>query len=145
MDGQNICGGGGGVTSSTAAPTTTPTPTTGTTDGPVDDGCSHVVSIVATDAAYHTTDLSIHMTPATDIQSWFVDLTFGAAVDSVQTPLADVTGSGMAWHLVSKSWDGGLAAGETLELRLTVQHLSAAVCPPVVGVAFSGTNICAGL
>jgi hypothetical protein len=97
-----------------------------------------------TDAAQHTTDLAIHLTPATDIQSWVVDLTFRTAVDSVQSPMADVTGSGTAWRLVNKSWDGGINAGETLELMVSVRHMAAATCPPVVGVSFSGTEMCEG-
>jgi hypothetical protein len=152
MDGQNICGDSSG-SSSTSAATTTASPSTQgptttmttTTEGPVDGSdCSNVVTVVTTDVNQHTTDLSVHLTPATNIESWVVNLVFRTSVDSVQSPMADVTGSGTAWQLVSKSWDGGIEAGQTLELLLTVRHVSSASCPPVVGVSFSGTDICMG-
>lgn len=150
MDGQDICEGGGGEASSSTAPPSSTTAAGSTTAAATtevpDDGkdCSHVVTVMDTDAAQHTTDLAIHLTPATDIQSWVVDLTFRTAVDSVQSPMADVTGSGTAWRLVNKSWDGGINAGETLELMVSVRHMAAATCPPVVGVSFSGTEMCEG-
>jgi hypothetical protein len=60
MDGQDICGGGQ-VTSTTAASTATSAAATSATTTLPDDGsdCSNVVNVVATDAAQHTTDLSV--------------------------------------------------------------------------------------
>ena len=134
MDGrQNICGN--------VESTTTPVLTT---TEPMEGGCSDVVNVVTTDTAQHTTDMSIHLTPAKDIQSWVVELTFAAAVDSIQSVLADVTGGGTGWQLANKSWDGAIDAGETLELIFSVQHLASTVCPSIVGVSFNGTNICMG-
>jgi hypothetical protein len=146
MDGQDICGNGPSTAATSTAPpyTTTPEATTSTSDP--DDGsvCSHVVSVIAADPAQHTTVLSILLTPAIDIQAWVVDLTFRAGVNSLESPLADVTGSGTVWRLANKSWDGGIAAGQTLELVLSVHHEADVSCPPVVGVCFSGTLICGG-
>jgi len=109
MDGQDICGGGGGASSTTTPASTTAAVTTTTTTASGSD-CSNVVSVVSTDAAQHTTDLMVALTPATDIESWVVDLHFGAGVDDVESPLADVTGSGAAWRLSSKAFDGALQA-----------------------------------
>jgi hypothetical protein len=136
MDGQDICGGVTTTTSTTAAVTTTP-PDEG-------DNCSNVVTVLSTDAVQHTTDISIHLTAAVDIESWIVEIKFGSAVDDVLSPLADVTGGGAVWQLANKPWDGALQAGQTLELAFMARHLSSNTCPPIVGVEFSGTNICSG-
>ena len=148
MDGQDICGGGGSGSTSptpttTASVTTTASPTTTSAESGGSD-CSNVVSVVATDAAQHTTDLSVRLTPSTDIESWVVDLRFSASVDGVESPLADVTGGGASWKLASKPWDGAIQAGQSLELMFTVRHVASATCPAVVGVTFSGTDICIG-
>jgi hypothetical protein len=59
MDGQDICGGDGGPTTTTTTVTTTTAVTTTTTVPDEGSDCSNVVNVEATDAAQHTTDLSV--------------------------------------------------------------------------------------
>jgi hypothetical protein len=73
-----------------------------------------------------------------------VDIQFRSGVNNVESPLADVTGGGASWRLASKAWDGSLQAGQILDLMFTVRHLDSTTCPTVVGVSFSGTDICIG-
>jgi len=142
MDGQEICGNG--MEESTPA-TTSYVPTTITTQTPVDgEGCSNVVTVLGSDAEQHTSYLSVHLTPAADIAVWVVNITFASAVDDVLSQEAEVTGSGTGWQLANKAGNGGIAAGQTLELLFSVQHFQTPTCPPVVGVSFGGTAICNG-
>jgi hypothetical protein len=146
MDGQEICGNGGDLSTpvtTTFMPTTTSEAST--TQGPVDgEDCSYVVTVEGTDAVQHTTDLSVRLTPATNIAFWVVHITFASAVDNVLSQQAEVKGSGTAWQLASKPWNGGINGGQTLKLWFSVQHLLTASCPSVVRISFSGTVICTG-
>ena len=60
----------------------------------------------------------------TDIEAWAVKITFDMEVDFIESAMAEVTGSGKAWTLSNKEWDGGLDAGDELSLRFIVIHSS---------------------
>ena len=123
LNGDELCGG------------SNPTPPTDQPSGSCED---------ITDAINNggNSDLTLSITPATDITQWVVIVQFNIDVDSVSSPLAAVTGSGKTWELESKSWDGTINAGDTFELSLNVMHSTGA--PTVTKATLNGEDLCQG-
>lgn len=144
IDGQDICGnGGGGVTTTTKKPTTTERLTTSSTPAvtttPVASNCGDVVDIGTDDGIQ--TDVSISLTPTSDLESWSVEITFAQSVQSVTSPLAVISGSGKKWTLSNKSFDGSLPAGETFILSFAVNHGGSGL-PGFESILFNNDEIC---
>ena len=123
LNGDEQCGG------------SNPTPPTDQPSGNCED---------ITDAVNNgdNSDLTLSITPSTDITQWVVVVEFDIDVDSVSSPLAAVTGSGKTWELESKSWDGTINAGDTFELSLNVVHSTGA--PTVAKATINGEDLCQG-
>jgi len=89
------------------------------------------------------TDLTINVTPKSDLKQWKVKVIFKAAVKSITSPLADINGSGKSWTLSNKSWDGSIPAGETLPLNMNIKHDSN-IQPDVEDILLNEDSICEG-
>lgn len=85
--------------------------------------CDGTVEVESSDADHWQARLLL--VSDVDIESWAVAITFDMEVDFIESAMADVTGSGKAWTLTNKEWDGGLNAGDELSLRFIVIHSSA--------------------
>jgi hypothetical protein len=88
-------------------------------------------------------DITIDITPETDIESWVIQIHFNKDVTSVSTPAADVTGRGKIWMLTSKSWSGSIPAGKTFELSLSITFENSEV-PSLGEVLLNTETICGG-
>ena len=84
--------------------------------------CDGIVEIESSDADHWQAKLLL--VSDTDIEAWAVKITFDMEVDFIESAMAEVTGSGTAWTLTNKEWDGGLDAGDQLSLRFIVIHSS---------------------
>ena len=84
--------------------------------------CDGTVEVESSDAGHWQAKLLLFSD--TDIESWAVKITFDMEVDSIESAMAEVTGSGKAWTLSNKEWDGGIDAGDQLSLRFIVIHSS---------------------
>ena len=70
--------------------------------------CDGIVEIESSDADHWQAKLLL--VSDTNIKSWTVKITFDMEVDFIESAMAEVTGSGKAWTLTNKEWDGGLDA-----------------------------------
>ena len=148
IDGEDICGNGGTVTTTTKQPTTTTQqpetseqPTQPPTTTPSSGDCDGVVDIGTDDGTQ--TDVSLSLTPTANLESWSVEITFSGNVVSVTSPLATVTGSGKKWTLSNKSFDGSLPAGDTFVLSFSVNHGGSGL-PNFESIIFDNIEICGG-
>jgi len=82
----------------------------------------------------------VSITADSDVVGWMVHLSFDFDVDSIETPMAQVSGSGKEWKLHSKSFDDELQEGQILELRFKVNYSGSK--PDVTRVGFNGRTIC---
>jgi len=101
--------------------------------------CDGTVEVESSDADHWQARLLL--VSDVDIESWAVDITFDMEVDFIESAMADVTGSGKAWTLTNKEWDGGLNAGDELSLRFIVIH-SSAEQPFPTDVTFNDEVLC---
>jgi len=141
IDGQDICGGPSRTTTTT---TTTKGPTTTTTLAstlPPSPSCEDIISNIVNNG--QDLDITIDITPETDIESWVIEIHFNKDVTSVSTPAADVTGRGKIWMLTSKSWSGSIPAGKTFELSLSITFENSEV-PSLGEVLLNTETICGG-
>merc|ERR1712142_276365 len=74
-----------------------------------------------------------------DMSGWTVVISFTQEVDWVESIMATVSGSGTAWTLRSKDWDGNIAAGDILKLEFIVDYSGAR---PDVSSIFFDTGAC---
>ena len=100
--------------------------------------CDSIVEIESSDADHWQAKLLL--VSDTDIEAWTVKITFDMEVDFIESAMAEVTGSGKAWTLSNKEWDGGLDAGDELSLRFIVIH-SSQEQPFPTDVSFNGEVI----
>jgi len=101
--------------------------------------CDSTVEIESSDAEHWQAKLLL--VSDTDIEAWTVKITFDMEVDFIESAMAEVTGSGKAWTLSNKEWDGGLDAGDELSLRFIVIH-SSQDQPFPTDVTFNGEVLC---
>merc|ERR1711936_40998 len=101
--------------------------------------CDGTVEIESSDADHWQAKLLL--VSETDIEAWDVKITFDTEVDFIESAMAEVTGSGKAWTLSNKEWDGGLDAGDELRLRFIVIH-SSQEQPFPTDVTFNGEVLC---
>jgi len=101
--------------------------------------CDSTVEIESSDAEHWQAKLLL--VSDTDIEAWTVKITFDMEVDFIESAMAEVTGSGKAWTLSNKEWDGGLDAGDELSLRFIVIH-SSQEQPFPTDVTFNGEVLC---
>ena len=66
--------------------------------------CDGTVEVESSDADHWQARLLL--VSDVDIESWAVAITFDMEVDFIESAMADVTGSGKAWTLTNKEWDG---------------------------------------
>jgi len=152
LDGPDhpICGSGPGpetTTSTTRTPSTTTSstissskPTTPhTTQGGGGEGeCDEIVTIETEENGAWNGLVAI--TASSHVVGWEVHLTFDQPVDSIESPLATVSGSGFEWKLHSKGFDEELDEGQTLELRFKTLYSGSK--PFVTKVGFNGEILC---
>jgi len=147
--GHSICGTGPGpeTTTSKSTPSTTsssttmpstPTTTPAHTTQGLGGDCDDIFTIETEEEGAWNGLLAI--TAKSHIVGWEVHLTFDQPVDSIQSPLADVSGSRTEWKLHSKGFDEELLEGQTLELRFKTLYSGAK--PFVTKVGFNGEILC---
>ena len=86
---------------------------------------------------------TIDLRPSTSITSWIVILSVDAPLSSLNTPNADVSGSGCVWTLSSKSWDGAIDAGASFPLAFSFTF-DGDTPPFAVSIVFNGDELCIG-
>ena len=82
----------------------------------------------------------IIITVPEDIVGWELVLGFDNNIDSVQSPLGDVTGSGKIWVIGSNEFDGDLTEGTVLQFRFKVNYSGST--PTIVMIVFNENTLC---
>jgi len=104
------------------------------------DDCSDIFTVESQeDGAWHGL---LALTAKEDIDSWKVVIGLDNPLDSLETPLGKVSGSGTTWTVDNKSFDGNLPAGQVLQLRIKAVYSSS--IPTVISVNWNGASLCDG-